>query len=283
MKEGKYFLYNDKVITSGKAIITANNRSFRFGDGFFETMKMIDGEIALSNYHFDRLFSSLQLLKFEKPVKFTADYLSEQIKNLTSKNNHAELARIRLTVFRGDGGLYEYEHDFQNYIIQTWQLNAEALAFNKKGLIADIYTKARKTSDDFSHIKSNNFLPYVMAAIWAKENNLDDAILLNNYNHIAEATSANIFLVKDGEIKTPALSEGCINGVMRKYLVECLKKENIPCEETAIKTEELAEANEVFTTNAVQGIKWIKQCGYHNYNSELAEYLHNKFLLPLSK
>lgn len=278
METGEYFIHNGKFVPSGKPIISADNRSFRFGDGFFETMRMIDGNIVLSNYHFERLFSSLQLLKFETPENFTAEYLLNQIKDLASKNNHAKLARIRLTVFRGDGGLYDFESNFPNYIIQTLPLNVETLAFNKKGLIADIYTKARKTSDDFSHIKSNNFLPYVMAAMWAKENNLDDAILLNNYSRIAEATSANIFLMKDGKIKTPALSEGCVSGVMKKYLVECLRKENVSFEETVIQIEELAEADEVFITNAVQGIKWIKQCGAYSYGCELAEYLHNKFL-----
>jgi branched-chain amino acid aminotransferase len=283
MENGKYFCYNGKLLTAGKLIISADNRSFRFGDGFFETMKMIDGNILLQHYHFERLFSSLQILKFEKPDHFTAAYLSEQIKKITSKNDHIQSARIRLTIFRGNGGLYEYENNFPNYIIQTWKLNPQISAWNKNGLQTNIYTKARKSCDDFSHIKSNNFLPYIMAAMWTKENKLDDAIILNNYNRIAETTIANIFLVKDGKIKTPALSEGCVAGVMRRYMIECLKKENIPYEETQIHTGELAGANEIFLTNAVQGIRWIKQCGKYNYNFKLAEYLHHSFLLPLYK
>ncbi len=278
MESGKYFLYNGKLIVSGKAVITANNRSFRFGDGCFETMKMIDGHIiVLGNYHFERLLSSLHLLKFETPGYLTAAYLSEQIKKLALKNKHAN-ARIRLTIFRGDGSLYDYENNFPNYIIQTWPLQPSSLTFNKGGLKTGIYTKARKTSDDFSHIKTNNFLPYVMAAIWAKENKLDDAIILNNYNRVAEATIANIFLVNDGKIKTPALTEGCINGVMRRYLIECIKKENIPFEETTITTEELASANELFITNTIKGINRIANCGKNNYGFQLAEYLYRMFL-----
>jgi branched-subunit amino acid aminotransferase/4-amino-4-deoxychorismate lyase len=120
-----------------------------------------------------------------------------------------------------------------------------------------------------------------MAALWAKENKLNDAIVLNNNSRIADATIANIFLVKDGKIKTPALSEGCVDGVTRKYILKSLQKENIPFEEAAIYTEELAEANEIFFTNAAQGIKWVKSCEKYNYSYELVEYLHNKFLLPL--
>ena len=94
-----------------------------------------------------------------------------------------------------------------------------------------------------------------MAALWAKENKMDDAIILNNYNRIAEATIANIIFSKNGKIKTPALSEGCINGVMRRYLVNCIQKENIPFEEGKIEADEIAEANELFVTNAMNGIK----------------------------
>lgn len=277
MESGKYLLYNDEMIVSGTAIITADNRSFRFGDGFFETMKLVDGEIALNKYHFERLFASLEAFQFEIPEHFTAAYLLEQIKKLAAKNGH-QLARIRLTIFRGDGGLYDYENNIPNYIIQTWPLNPSVLQLNKKGLVTGIYTKARKACDDFSHIKTNNFLPYIMGALWAKENKLNDAIILNNFNRIADATIANIFLVNDGKIKTPALSEGCVSGVMRRFLIECIKKENIPLEETAIPVDALTEANELFITNAVQGIKWISRCESNSYQSQLAGYLHNKFL-----
>ena len=105
MENGKYFCFNENIFKTGKAVLTADNRSFRFGDGFFETMKVIDENIPLSEYHFERLFTSLQLLKFEIPAYFTAAYLSDKIKNIVLKNNHAKLARIRLTIFRGDGNL----------------------------------------------------------------------------------------------------------------------------------------------------------------------------------
>lgn len=276
METGNHFLYNGKFYKTGKLIISADNRSFRFGDGLFETMLMHNENIPLLKYHFERLFTSLHLLKFELPGYFTALYLSEQIKKTAQKNQHEKLARIRVTVFRGDGSLYEYENNFPNYIIQTWQPQADVLKYNKKGLAIDVYTKARKTCDDFSHIKSNNYLPYLMAALWAKENKLDDAIILNTYNRIADATIANIFLVKDGKIKTPALSEGCVSGVMRKFLLQLLLKENIPYEETKIYTDEIAEADELFLTNAVSGMRWIRQCGNHHYKNALVMFLYKQ-------
>ena len=278
MEAGKYFLHNHKMVASGKAILTADNRSFRFGDGLFETMRLTHGEIALSGYHFERLFSSLQAFHFDVPAHLTSAFFLEQIKKLAAKNNHQKSARVRLTVFRSDGGLYDFANNLPNYIIQTWPLNKAAAELNKKGLRAGIYTKAKKACDDFSHIKTNNFLPYIMGALWAMQNKLDEAVILNNYNRVADATIANIFLMKDGKIETPAFSEGCISGVMRRYLIDCIKKEGLPFEETSITTDALTEANEFFITNAVRGINWVAQCGKHNYNNRLSAYLYDKFL-----
>src|SRR5436853_281074 len=139
MNAAPYFCYNGKVLKTGNLVISPDNRSFRYGDGFFETMKMVNSNIALSDYHFERLFSSLQILQFEKPSYFTVNYLKEQIKNLAEKNKHQQLARARLTIFRGDGGLYDCENHFPNFIIQTWELDPQSLQLNENGLITDIY------------------------------------------------------------------------------------------------------------------------------------------------
>lgn len=278
MENGNYFCYNGKILKTGKLILSADNRSFRYGDGFFETIKMVNGNIALKDYHFERLFSSLQILKFKQPSYFNDDYISEQIKNLAIKNNHLQLARIRITIFGGETALYEDDKRKPNYIIQSWQLNPETLKLNENGLVTDIYKDARKSCDAFSHIKSNNYLPYVMAAIWTKENKLNDVFLLNNYNRISDATIANIFIVKNGKIKTPALSEGCIAGVMRRHLIKCIHHENIPFEEGQIEAKELMEAHEIFLTNSIRGIRWVKQCSNSNYTNQLAKYLSEKFV-----
>jgi branched-subunit amino acid aminotransferase/4-amino-4-deoxychorismate lyase len=278
MEPGEYFIYNGEILKTGKPIFDIDNRSFRYGDGCFETMKLLNGNIVLSHYHFERLFSSLNTLKLKSASYLTHSYLAEQIKNLAAKNNHSHLARIRLTVFRIDDDLLENKDYSLNYIIQSWQLDEEILKFNKAGLITGLYKDAKKSCDNFSHIKSNNYLPYVMAAIWAKENKLDEGFLLNNFNRVSDASIANIFIVKDGKIKTPALNEGCIAGIMRRHLIKCIKEESIPFEETLIKPEELLEAHEIFLTNAIRGIRWVKQFEKNNYSNELAKYLHKKFV-----
>ena len=273
--------FNGTILNANKPIIEANNRSFRYGDGCFETMKAVKGKIVHATEHFERFFHSLELLQFEKPNYLNAAYLQNQITALLQKNQHQQLARIRLTLFRGNGGLYDAENHFPNYIIQTWDLNSANNQLNENGLIIDIFTNAKKTFDNYSHIKSNNYLSYAMAALWAKKNHLNDAILLNNYHRIADATIANIFIVQNGIVKTPAITEGGVNGIMKNYLLQCFKKENIPFEETLLTTEDLHLAQEVFLTNSIYGIKWVKQCGNTNYTMQLSGLLHNQFIKKL--
>ncbi len=283
MADAGFLNYNGKICRADKLLISPNNRSFRYGDGCFETIKMIRGKMILEEYHFERLFASIEHLQFEKPNFFNPQYLKEQVVEIAKKNYHDKLARIRLMVFRGNGGLYDPENHFPNFLIQTWELNPANNALNENGLVIDIYKDARKVCDRFSHIKSNNYLPYAMAALWAKKNKLNDALLLNPYNNIADATIANVFIVKDGIIKTPALTEGCVGGVMRRYLLQCMRNKNMPVEETSITVDDLQQAQEIFLTNAGYGIRWVKGCGKGNYVLQTAAILFNKFVDPLYK
>ena len=278
--EAEFLHYNGKILPAGKLLISPNNRSFRYGDGFFETMKMINGKIILRDLHFERLFSSLEILQFSTPKLFTATVLEQQIIELAKKNKHTALARVRLMIFGGDGGLYD-EDNAPNYLIQTWARDASYNTLNENGLVTGIFRDAKKAFDKFSAVKNNNYLCYAMAALWAKQNRLNDAIMLNAYDRIAEAAIANIFIVKDGILKTPALTEGCISGVVRRHLLQCCRSENIPVEETEITEEDLYQAPEVFLTNAAYGIRWVKSCGENNYSLKTASVLFKKFIEPL--
>lgn len=276
-----YLNQNGRIIKEEKAIISPNNRSFRYGDGCFETMKVIDNSILLADYHFERLFASLQLLQFDVPKYLTADYLQHQILEVAKKNYHNKLARVRLTVYRGNGGLYDPENHFPNYLIQTWDLNPANNLLNENGLVMDVFRDAIKVCDTYSHVKSNNYLCYVMAALWVKKHHLNDAILLNPYNRIADATIANIFIITNGIVKTPSVSEGCVSGVMRRYLLTKMRAENIPVEETKIAVEELLQASEIFLTNGIYGIRWVKQICNNNYTNTASSMLYKQFIKPI--
>ncbi|KAI9445729.1 class IV aminotransferase [Russula earlei] len=244
-------------------------------------MKITDGRIRLAEYHFERLLSSLHTLQFQCPAWMTAAHLQDQVLALVHKNGHQKLARVRLTIYRGNGGLYDPENHFPHYLIQSWELNAATNLFNENGLVMGVFTTARKVCDGYSHIKSNNFLSYAMAALWAKQQQLNDALLLNPYNGIADTTIANLFIVKDGLVKTPPLTEGAVAGTMRRYLLRCLREENLPVEETPLTVEDALQASEIFLTNAIQGIRWVKQLEQSHYHNSLSAQLHRQFIVPL--
>ena len=261
-------------------VLLADNRGFRYGDGLFETMKILNSEILLEKYHFQRLFAGLALLKFEIPKLMNADILKEKILQLCKKNECEKFARVRLSVFRGNGGLYDEAESLQ-YIIECWPVNESVNKLNENGLVIDIFPDARKSCDVFSNLKSANFLPYVMAAIFAKENKLNDCLVQNTYGNIADATISNIFLIKNGIVSTPALSEGCINGVMRKFLLEKMQSANYKVQEGAITQDDIETADEIFLTNAMYGVRWVGQFRDSMFTNQQTFKIYNDFVQPL--
>ena len=124
----------------------------------------------------------------------------------------------------------------------------------------------------------SNYLIYALAAQYAKAQHWNEAIILNQYGRICDTTIANIFFIKDGRIHTPGLSEGCVKGVMRTYLIEQLQKENISVEEGAYSNEDLLQADEIFLTNAIQGIRWVKSFGGKIYSCNKAAQMFRDFI-----
>lgn len=272
-----FFYYNDKLYKQGTPVISANNRSLRYGDGLFETMKVVDGKIILSDYHFERLFTGLQLLQFELPKHFTREYLINKIHELCIKNSHTKAVRIRLTIVRGDGGLYDIENNSPNWIIESWDIKNEK-ELNTNGLIIDVYPEIKKSCDNFSNVKSNNFLPYVMAALYAKRNKLNDAVLLNTNNRICDSTIANVFIIKDREVFTPPLSEGWIAGVTRRWLLSCLVDTAFSVTEKEITVEDLEQADELFITNSIFDMKWVQRFRDKVFTNSLTKQIHGYFI-----
>ncbi|MHB1922190.1 MAG: aminotransferase class IV [Chitinophagaceae bacterium] len=248
-------VYNGNLISSNTPFLLPDNRSFRYGDGLFETMKIFQGKILWSDFHFDRLFSSLNILKFDLPVLFTREYFSKLILNLCQVNGVEKLARVRLTIFRADGGLYDPINHRPHFIIQAWDLPRHVLSLNENGLVIDIFPDARKSFDKLANIKSNNGLPYVMGAIYARENHLNEVILLNQFGRVADTTLANLFLVRGEQIITPPLSEGGVWGVMRRVVLSM--ESPFLIREKILTIKDLESADEIFLTNAIYGLRWV--------------------------
>jgi branched-chain amino acid aminotransferase len=100
---------------------------------------------------------------------------------------------------------------------------------------------------------------YVLAALHAKSNHWNDCIILNDQNRVCDATIANVFWVKNRTIFTPPLSEGCVSGVMRKHLLDALPQRGFRVEQRTAFAGDLEGADEVFLTNVISGIRWVKE------------------------
>ncbi len=273
----EYFIFNGKLLKSESAIISANSRGLRFGDGLFETIKSINGQLEFVDEHFARLWKGMHVLQFTIPKQFTPDYLEQEIQTLLKKNNHDKMGRVRLTVFRGDGGLYDAVDHKPNYLIQSWALPDETGSWNSNGLVVGIYIDVKKSCDILSNLKHNNFLPYAMGALFAKKEKWNDAVLLNTEGRLCDTSIANIFLIKNEVIYTPALSEGCIAGVMRRNLIEKLIAAGYKLVEGKLSVEELLDADEVFLTNSIYNMRWVQSIEDKKYSNMQTQKIYAAF------
>ena len=251
-----YINFNGKYFNTDEPIVTAQNRGLRYGDGIFETIKLKKGKLILADAHWERLSSGLKLLKFTPSKFFTKEKIFGEIIELAKKNKLQD-ARVRLTIIRGNGGIYDAKNHTENYILEAINLPEGNGEFNSNGLQLCFYQDAKKVIDIFSNAKTNNYLPYFMGALFAKENNCNDAIIFNNKANICDTTIANIFYIKNEIVYTPALTDGGVAGVMRVWLIAKIQALGFSVTEKSITKEELLLADEVFLSNSIYNIRWV--------------------------
>lgn len=264
--------FNGTILYKDSKLLTGINRAFKYGDGIFETLKMTDSKIIFLEDHYFRLLASMRMLRMEIPPFFTADFLCSEIQK-TAIANRFDNARIRINVFRKEGGLYRPLSNEIEYLIECEELKVEI----KEIYVADVFKDYFVNTDFLSTIKTTNRIINVLSSIYAAENQLDNCILLNEKKHVAEAINGNVFIVTGSLIKTPALSEGCINGIIRKKIIEIVSKEiDLQIEETSISPFELLKSDEMFITNSVVGIQAVSNYKKRKYTSEISNKLANK-------
>jgi branched-chain amino acid aminotransferase len=267
-----FICFNGTFLASTEPLFNAQNRSFRYGDGLFETMKIFHGKIFFEEFHYERLFLSLKMLQIK--IILEPETLSQMILDLCRKNHCDDCSRVRVAFFRNHQNTAEF-------VIEAYPLTQQANQWNEKGLAIDLYPYARKNPDAFSNLKTANFLPYVLAELFAKERGLDDTIVLNTFNHLADTTKANIFLVMNKEIFTPALNQGCIAGIMRRFLLEQFKKNNYRVHQHEISQEQLLVADEVFLTNSIFDMRWVEKFRDKIYSHGQVFSLYQQIISPL--
>ncbi len=267
---GNYIVYNGTVLPANECPLTPQNRAFRYGDGVFETIRCFTGQALWLDFHHDRLKDSAHLLKINIPETLTLDKLTALTNELLHKNGHTRGARLRLSFFRAEGGHYQPDDNTGWFLMETSPLEDDLYLMNKKGLNAGVYTDLHKKADFLSGLKTSSALLYVMASLYASEMGWDETFILNESGHIAEAASSNIFMDVNGVLYTPALDQGCVNGVMRRVIMNIAAKYKIKVVECAILPDDLLKADEVFICNAVKGVQWVKGIEHKRYYHEAA-------------
>lgn len=270
-----HIIYNGKLLDEATPLAGADNRGLRFGDGLFETLKFAGGKLVLADEHLPRLWKGLNELHFQLPALLTPEKIEDDTLKLLAKNKK-HYARVRWTFFRGDGGLYDPVNMHPNYIIQTWDIPNPASSLNSNGIRLCIYPEAKKACDRFSNLKHNNFLPYVMGALYARQHHCNDALILNQHDRICDSTIANLFLITRHALITPALTEGCVAGIMRQFVIKACRKLGMEVMETMVSREMLEEADEVFLTNSIFNMRWVSHIDEKNYGSRATRDIYSQ-------
>ena len=258
---------NGQIVSESEKIFNANNRALKYGDALFETVKVENLNIQYLEDHYFRLMASMRMLRMEIPMNFTMEFFENELIK-TVEANDLKSARLRITVFRKDGGLYNPATNQIDFVIEASVLKNEI----KENYTLDLFKDYFIYSGLLSTVKTTNKLTNVLASIYASENNLDNCILLNEKKHVVEAINGNIFLVKGTIIKTPSINEGCVKGVVRKKIIEMLlKHEKYTIEETEISPFEIQKADEIFITNAIVGIQPVTSYRKSNFKTTITQ------------
>lgn len=263
---------------NGDSIVQENvltqNRAFLYGDAVFETVKIVKGKILFLEDHYFRLMASMRILRMEIPMDFTMEFFEDQVLSTASNNGFEQSARARITVYRNDGGYYLPTTNTISYLIHTSPLENQFFVFENKECEVDLYKDFHISKQLISSLKTTNKVIHVTASIYADENGYNNCIMLNDSKNVVEVLQGNLFMLQGNKLITPPISEGCINGIMRKQVLALAKKiEGLEVIEDVISPFELQKADELFYTNVIKGIQSITKYRKKEYTNEIAKEL----------
>ena len=246
--------FNGELLFEENVKLSLENRGFKYGDAIFETVKVSNKKVIFWEDHYFRLMASMRMLRMKIPMQFTLEFLEQEILKIVAVQDTAASFRVRLNISRKDGGLYAPKTNEIDYLIDVKANTYQT----KESYSVDVFKDFYNYSGLLSTIKTNNRMLNTLASIYANENDLDNCVLINEKKGVVEVTNANIFILKGNVVKTPALTEGCIKGVVRGKVIEILSKnEEFSLEETNISPFEIQKADEVFITNAIIGVQAV--------------------------
>lgn len=265
------------IIVDDALQLSVANRSFLYGDGVFETLKIVNNRILFFEDHYFRLMASMRIVRMDIPMSFTMEYLEEQILSLVTAKGIQDSARVRLTVFRNEGGFYTPTNNTVSFVVVAKALENKRYEHYSDRFEVDLYKDFVVSKQLLSTLKTCNKLIQVTASIFAKENQLDSCLLINDEKNVVEATNGNLFMLMGNTVMTPPISEGCLNGIMRKQLISIIKKlPQIMLVEAPISPFDLQKADELFITNVIIGIQPITKYRKKEFGNLFSEQLVGK-------
>ncbi|RED47621.1 aminotransferase class IV [Seonamhaeicola aphaedonensis] len=268
--------FNGNILDNNN-ILSIENRGFAYGDALFETIKVSHNKVLFLEDHYFRLMASMRIMRMEIPMNFTMEYMEEQILKTIEANALSKSARAKLTVFRNSDGLYTPNSNDVGFIISVKQIQDEFYTLNDSFYEVDLFKDYYVSPSLLSTLKTNNKALNVVGSIFAKENKLNNCFILNTNKQIIEALNGNIFVVKGTTVKTPPVNDGCLKGIMRKQIIDILKKvEGYEILEASVSPFELQKADEIFITNVIVGIQPISKYRKKMFSSEVSKVLIGK-------
>jgi branched-chain amino acid aminotransferase len=254
-------LLNGKWISPDAPELSLLNRSFKYGDGLFESIRVFEGRVLFWEDHWKRLQKGLHILQFEFDAEVLKAVLTGALEEIISKNKIHDHGRLRLHLYRAGAGAYLPIENRPFYLLEGYSIKGDTFVEHTPVRLTDFHD-IKLPFDALSPIKTANSLPYVLASLHAKKTGFDDALLYMD-GWISEASSSNIFLVFNKKLFTPPLKHACLDGVMRKQIIQLAHELKIPFQEKGIKSKDLIQAEEAFLTNTIRGITSISQ--YQDY------------------
>lgn len=271
------FNFNGELLEENTSFLNEKNRGVQLGDAVFEELRVVNGDIIFLEDHYLRLMSSMRILRMEIPMKFTMEFMEEEILKLFSEIELKEAKKIKFTVFRNSGNDFSNSDNSISYFIMSSLLASPFYILNEEPYEVELFKDFYKNSSMLSNLDTNNKIINVVGAIYAQENDYQDCLLLNERKQVIEALNGNLFVVKGNQIKTAPVTDGCINSILRKKLIDMVSKLNdFEFLEESISPFELQKADELFLVNNIEGIVSITKYRKKDFVNSTAKQLIGK-------
>jgi len=237
-----------QVVAAGEARVSVLDHGFLYGDGVFEGIRCYSGRVFRLEDHLRRLATGARVLALELPGGIDA---MRRIVLETARANGAPDAYLRLVVSRGEGelGVDPTTCPAPRVVCIAADVKlypAEKLA---EGLALATSSLRRPGADVLDpRVKSLNYLNNALAKLEARQRGADEALLLNASGHVAEASAANVFAIRDGRLATPPPTDGALAGITRMTVLELARELGLEAAERTLGRFDLFDAEEVFLT-----------------------------------